>query len=482
MIRPALFSLTLLCLGLPLLMPTAAHAATFCVNTGVALQNALDSARFNGASDVIRIVRGPHTSNVQAPQDYQWELDGLSEADLSQSLEISGGWNAGCTVQETLDPSQTIIDAQYSGPVLWIQLGLDFSGSFRISNLTLTRGRAYSSGQSAVINGRFLATVGATAYFENLLLVAANSTAASTRVADILMADAGILRVRNVIAHDNVHAGGQSSGIAVRLTGNAVGFISNNSLFRNSVTPRESGLMVSGTATVSNNAIGGNTTSDAQNMQFYSATPGSLTLRNNHFETRGWNGFPASEQGTTTGDPMWTQSGSLMIPNASSPLRDSGQNSPGGGLLAIDFRGQSRIKNAVVDRGAVEADPPPAIGPQILASSAANNSTTSLVGSPGAFGTSSAITFQTTGGTGSGSTQLDCSVTTGTISIVSGGNQTIAVGANAQPVQLNVPFASNGEVTQSQVACQITRQNATGSTLSYTYRAARPGVFADGLE
>jgi hypothetical protein len=477
MFRAARFHLSLL-----LALPMAAHSATFCVSNGVALQDAFTTARNNGASDVIRIVRGTHTSNVQAPQNYQWRFEGLSEADLSQSLEISGGWNAGCTVQETLDPSQTVLDAQYFGPVMIIQFGIDFSGSFRMSNVTLTRGRAFSSGQSAVIEARVLAAVGATAYFENLLLVAANSTASNTRIADVLMADSGILRVRNVIAHDNVHTGSQSSGIAVRLTGNAVGFISNNSLFSNSVTTRESGLMVSGTATVSNNAIGGNTTTDSQNMQFYGATPESLTLRNNHFETRGWPGFPASEQGTTTGDPMWTQTGSLMIPNASSPLRDSGQNSPGGGLLAIDFRGQTRIKNAVVDRGAVEADPPPAVGPQILASSPANNSTTSLVGSQGALGTSSAITFQTTGGTGAGSTQLDCSVTTGTISIASGGNQTVAVGAAAQPVQLSVPFASNGEVTQSQVLCQITRQNASGSTLNYTYRAARLGVFANGFE
>ena len=61
------------------------EAATFCVTSGNALNNAFDTAKSNHQNDEIRIVQGTHTSNVQAPQNFQFLFNPTEGADDDQT-------------------------------------------------------------------------------------------------------------------------------------------------------------------------------------------------------------------------------------------------------------------------------------------------------------------------------------------------------------------------------------------------------------
>ncbi|MBK7143912.1 MAG: hypothetical protein IPH76_01415 [Xanthomonadales bacterium] len=102
-------------------------------------------------------------------------------------------------------------------------------------------------------------------------------------------------------------------------------------------------MIVRNVATVSNNAVANNSSTAINAIQFSSYQAPLQTLRNNHFGSRVYrDGQPFSEIATTTGDAQWTQSGIRMVPNAESVLRDSGDNTPTGGIPSIDFSGNAR--------------------------------------------------------------------------------------------------------------------------------------------
>jgi hypothetical protein len=110
--------------------------------------------------------------------------------------------------------------------------------------------------------------------------------------------------------------------------------------------------------------VHGNVVAGFGNVFFdlFNVTSNTSILRNNHIGVM--EGQPAAESDTTTGDPKWDIVGMYPRPQAVSPLRDSGRNSPLGGLSAKDTAGDPRVVGVAVDRGALEADavapPPPA--------------------------------------------------------------------------------------------------------------------------
>ena len=126
------------------------------------------------------------------------------------------------------------------------------------------------------------------------------------------------------------------------------------------------------------------------------------------------------------------------------------------------------------------------IGPQIAAVSPASGSTTNVGGGTIGSQVNRNITFSASGGSGTGTTQLSCSVQSGTISIVSGTPQTIAVGGSVNPVQVRftlTPVAQTGVIN-----CTATRQGGSNSNFTYTFTANAGSVpsgtkiFCSGFE
>jgi hypothetical protein len=445
-------------------------AATFCAKSGNELNQALIAAQSNAQDDTIKVATGTHTTDYHAPGAYQWSFAPVVGSDYDTALTISGGWNAAdnCQTQLTLDPSQTVLDAQYFGPVFSAAMVFDtFTSSLTISNLTFYRGESNDIlGDAAmrIVSERGTITI------DNILVTGNRSGGTSANIASFFLNSGGSFKVRNSEFLNNSFTHAFSGGVTFGPTNGAIGYFTNNSISGNSATVAGMGLSARGLVNLSNNAIADNTSTANPSYDFVSDAPTSLTLRNNHFATSNiTGGSPASESGTTTGNPGWTQVGLRMVPNAVSPLRDSGLNSPLGGVPNIDFSGQSRIVNVVIDRGAVEADAPAGVatGPVVTANSPANGSTTVLQGTLGAFVTTN-ITFNVSGGTAPGTTKVECSKISGPpeFGIGSTGG-TVGVGGSVPPILVGLTLADTPQT--GVVECVITRDNASGSTLTYTF-------------
>jgi hypothetical protein len=109
------------------------------------------------------------------------------------------------------------------------------------------------------------------------------------------------------------------------------------------------------------------------------------------------------------------------------------------------------------------------VGPLLTAASPANSSSTSLGGGTTGAQVNGNITFNVSGGSGTGTTQLTCSVGSGTLSVVSGTPQTISVGGSANAV--GVRFTLSGAAQQGVVNCSAVRQGAAPGNFTYTFTA-----------
>jgi len=482
----AKYSLVLLVLWL-----SDAQAAVFCVSDGNALGTAMVTARQNGEDDEIKVTTGTHTSDQHAPQAPQFSHWIFEASDLDKNLTISGGWSTGnnCASQASLNPSTTVLDAVLAGPVFSVQFGngagTPYVGTFTLRNLTLNRGKEFSSGQATGLEVfGFLAPPGS-AVLDNLHVVNGTSAASFSNAVSINLGGSGSVRFRNSIVSLNSLAGSNSEPVLIRQLDNVTAYVSNNSIFANSGTATTSGLRIIGSAaTASNNAVADNTSTANPSYQFYSDQPTALTLVKNHFGTEGFaNGSPFSETATTTGNAFWAAIGVERIPLDVSPLRDSGNNTPTGGALTIDFRGNPRVINTTIDRGASEAPVPDVAGkgPIVTDNTPIKGSTTWLQGEPGqsAFGE---ITFSASGGGIGGLTLIECEVTSGTVLIGSNLSQYVATGQSAEPVL--VGFDNLSQTVQTGVIlCTFQRGGVAGSTFAaYTFKGGVETLFKNGFE
>lgn len=458
------------------------HAANFCVSTGEQLYDALATATVNGQPDEIRIEYGTLT-NISAPLlEPRWVVDVTDNS----NLVLSGGWTKGnnCASLATESPEATVLDAQYWSPVLEVRPSLGFNAAIMIRNLTLARGKLKNCypGCFAGLWVNVEALPSASVTVDNVLVRHSQVEAGKNAdVAAFTMTGGGTLRLRNSIFMGNdLSAGDQTAGVSVHVDSNTVAYVTNNTIFGNTVTLEHAGLSAEGNVTLSNNAIADNTSTGASPIQFSAYNVSMMTLRNNHFATREYiGGFPIAESGTTTGDAQWTQVGVKMVPNTESVLRDSGLNNPSGGIPGIDFSGQNRIINDVIDRGAVEALPEPPLGPLVFPSSPTNGSTTVVYGEPNTW-TERTITFWSGGGTLNGYTFVKCTATAGLVQILTHANQYVYTGSTADDVLINLPTFTSPMLHT--VTCTAQRLNGPLSTYVLHFQTVADGVFKNGFE
>ncbi|MBI5234357.1 MAG: right-handed parallel beta-helix repeat-containing protein [Deltaproteobacteria bacterium] len=116
------------------LVSGGAMAATFCVGTASELQSALNTAAINQADDLIMIRQGTYTGNFSYVSYQPYDLG------------IGGGFTGaggGCTAR-TADASNTVLDANGSGNVLYISTAHEVI--IAIDAITMKNGNAGDGG------------------------------------------------------------------------------------------------------------------------------------------------------------------------------------------------------------------------------------------------------------------------------------------------------------------------------------------------
>jgi hypothetical protein len=416
------------------------------------------------------------------------------------AMDISGGWNSNCTSQ-TLDPTLTILDGRNASQVLsiddrqynWAATFGAFGDVISIRNLTLDKGRTINpepGGTFAALNIEVgSASPSAQVIVENVVVKGSSAALANSGAVNISMAGfapggGGFVRFRNNVIHgNNLSGAANTSLIRIQTALGASAIVSNNSIFGNVVSGPVAGLTINGLVGLYNSVVVNNSSTSAANpSELYSASANELRLINNHLGRVDLFGTPVTHTGTTTGTPFWSGTGPFMVPDLGSPLRDSGSNVNIGGPLATDIRGFPRIVNTVVDRGAVEAQPPANTGPIISALQPQANSTTFL-DATGAPTQTTRVLFLTQSGNGTGQTLIDCAVTAGNAVVVVRELQTVANGGMALPVDVAmdnpVPGGGSAQVT---LVCDVLRENVSPYALTYHFTVRDPLLFRSGFE
>ena len=346
-----------------LAVPT--HAAVLCAKTGTQLRDGMVTAANNGQDDEIRIVKGALDAGPALANAVRWEYR-ASANDLTTTVDISGGWDTTCTTQ-TGTPADTVLDAESKGAAFkfYSALAGGLGGKVSLRNLTITRGRSdYFDGAAVAYYG---AASGGGFTLERVAVLASDTVSYGHSIVYVNQSASGQVKLLdNVFAQNQVKVS-SSSIVVVDCAGVALCSVNNNSIHDNYAYDDKHpfALFLLGTVYAANNAVANNLAGTVYGgVQAGTAGTRTLSLRNNHFENDNFSG-EYLEQGTTSGSAKWTLVGAYRTPNPNSPLRNSGVNSPLGGVGSKDIAGQTRIQDGTIDRGAIEVAPTPNSAPQL---------------------------------------------------------------------------------------------------------------------
>ena len=357
----SLSALTLLACAIAL----PAHAAGVCAKTGTQLNDAITAAANNGQDDEIRIVKGVIDAGPALVNAVRWEYR-ASANDVGTALDISGGWDTTCTTQTGV-PADTVLDAESKGAAFkfYSALAGGLGGKVSLRNLTITRGRSdYFDGAAVAYDG---AASGGGFTLERVAVLASETVSYGHSIVYVNQSASGQVKLLdNVFAQNQVKVS-SSSIVVVDCAAVALCSVNNNSIHDNYAYDDKHpfALFLLGTVYAANNAVANNLAGTVYGgVQAGTAGTRTLSLRNNHFENDNFSG-EYLEQGTTSGSAKWTLVGAYRTPNPNSPLRNSGVNSPLGGVGSKDIAGQTRIQDGTIDRGAIEVAPTPNSAPQL---------------------------------------------------------------------------------------------------------------------
>jgi hypothetical protein len=382
-------------------MPASA-LTTLCVGTGTELRQAFGTANLTDDNVDIRVRTGTLLAGGTR-----------FEADLRSgfSTQISGGWNAGCTLQ-TRDPTLTVLDAGQSSPLLLISDDSDpASGSFGISNLTMTRGQGCLD-----IGLQF----GTRSVVADRLIIRGCSTTGSGGGADIHVrpTSTATVMLRNSLIVDNqAGTSGGGGGVAVDIENAASSvLLTNNTIVGNRGNSsgavggvlRQGGPNVAGTLFLRNNVIVGNSCINANcgtppvpaDLRL---TVGDNVLSNNVYQALAGTSF------TATGSIITSQPGFVSTtdfrPRFDSVLRNGGTNLSNIVTGNQDLLFQARLQEGTIDIGAYEFVALP------------NQATLTVSAAPPAIVFGATTTLSTSGGSGTGTVSYAVSAGAGFCSV-----------------------------------------------------------------
>lgn len=339
-------SLKLLILAGTLLAAGHAHAELYCVSTSAQLINAIASASGGGASE-IRVRTGSYAFSPSG------NAPALTIAETSD-LEISGGWNAGCTQVIANTPDATVLTAQGQGRLLDVRILGNAPIEIGLTYLSFRGGVGSSfEGGCVHIDKHHSSTADALVRIDqnSFRLCTGQTTGTALRVD----ASGMQVRVRGNLFIDNASRDG---AVWLLGLGNSTFYFSNNTVTGN---VNQSNTLTSGVEVqvsqsdfvwLTNNVIWGNRSSTFAGYDLSTfAGPGfgNFNLVGRHFENS--SSFTMSNR--LSSDPLFLSSNNPQ-PSENSPLRNAGINSVVGGAMSTDLLRQPRIQGGRMDIGAFE--------------------------------------------------------------------------------------------------------------------------------
>ena len=325
----------------------SASAASMCATSGVDLQNKLLIAATNNEFDEVRVVAGGLTTQ-SAPNGLRWSYASAQNF----GLVLSGGWLGPDCIEPHPQGTRTTLAGQGTARVLEviIQGG---AGNVVVRDLTIQGGGA---GAANLASGFRIGTsqLWTGSMTVERIRISGSLDTAVDAAAFRVDASGGTVTVRNSLFSQNV------SGSAIRaaaLSGADLRLVNNTVVDFMSLAD-EAALVFAynaGNLQLSNNVFARNV--GAAGLGFRevfstTGTMGTVELRNNHFE-RGAGGMIAFNQATTTGDARLSLAG-LPVPEAQSPVRNTGFGQAAGGIALTDLALQDRVQGVAVDKGALE--------------------------------------------------------------------------------------------------------------------------------
>jgi hypothetical protein len=319
-----------------------AHAATYCVNSPAELVSDLIVAQANGSADEIRIAAGVYQLTTEPNYTAVFNED--------YAIEISGGWNAGCTIPHS---GTTVLNGQNQVRTLAVlQDSYSLAATISVHDLTLEDGHTANGGGGLYIFNRNAAS---TVEGNAILLNHADQYGGGLH-----LATSGPVLVRNNLFLLNTAAYG--GGVYVTTTDPSA-YITGNTIVSNTTTQTSNGcgglyLFAGGQTNywISNNIVWNNNTNAAFDFRSIGA---NVRLYNDIGTATGTPADPIS-QGNVSVDPQFAPCSGFLCFNSrlkrSSPLVDAGFDGPPSGIGYTDLDGASRHVGPHVDIGAYELD------------------------------------------------------------------------------------------------------------------------------
>lgn len=343
-----------------LLWINPASAAVYCATNATDLQNMLNAAALSADDDVIRLRIGTFI----APGD----VNGFTYVSGNDgALTISGNWfGSNALPNACVDQKEyhhvTTLSGSGQRRALTASMTSMTPGILRIEQVKFEDGLTglSSFGGCVSIASAYGTVQIERSIFEGCIAPLGDGGGLS------LQAKAAQLR-GNVFHHNTARRGG-----AAFIEGRGGALVLNNNTIADNLAEGLAGAAgglqfvksgIDGAATAlwaSNNLVWGNNAgNDRYDIDVSGLSANAAVLRYNHLGTV--KGTPApSSSNTSAGDPRFVVASPVLWSDyetrSDSIVRNSGNNSPAGGLTTWDVAGVKRVQGSAVDRGAFEID------------------------------------------------------------------------------------------------------------------------------
>jgi len=324
-----------------------ACTVTYCVTNSAELQNALNTAQWNGVNDVIQLVQGTYGISANGNSHFYY---GSSE---SYSVVIKGGYTAGC-VTRVVNPANTILDGETIYQE-WSNAGvlyLSYGGTSSFTKLVV-EGVTIQNGSSESGGGLYMQTDNGTITVTGNII---KNNSASYYTGVYTSSSSGhIILTNNIISGNTAYNSG--GGVYAYMYQGRIDMV-NNTITGNSAAGG-GGIRVdmnsdSAITNLYNNIIWGNTASDGGDIYVDNWAGGTVNAYNNDFDPSKVSGTFTNESNNINAVPLFVDAvnGDYHLSSAS-PAIDAGSNSAPS-LPSTDFEGDSRISGISADMGADE--------------------------------------------------------------------------------------------------------------------------------